>query len=200
MKNDFLQNMAPNAKRSAVFTIAFGAIATVIYMFAVEPAGTQLANSQKKLEELTSTQNRMNADLKGAENTRKNLDDLDEQLKPYQAAMLTPLLESYTMRAKSLLEPVLLGAGLAEIDYADEPFRALPLPKSSLPVQLHTRAAVRITAKGSYQEAISFLLRLEKEFPLVSLRTLEIQSQQSNTKQGITFVLEWPAVGGVTRK
>lgn len=200
MKNDFLQNMAPNAKRSAIFTIAFGAIATAIYMFAVEPAGTQLANSLNKLEELTSTQNRMNADLKGAENTKKNLEDLNTQLKPYQDAMLTPLLESYAMRARSLLDPLLLGAGLTEIDYADEPFRALPLPQSSIPVQLHTRAAIRITAKGSYQEAISFLLRLEKEFPLVSLCTLEVQAQQSNTKQGITFVLEWPAAGGVTRK
>lgn len=200
MKNDFLQNMAPNAKRSAVFTIAFGAIATVIYMFAVEPAETQLAQAQQKLDELTTIQNRMNADLKGAENTKKSLEDLNAQLKPYQDAMLTPLLESYAMRAKSILDPLLLGAGLTEIDYADEPFRALPLPKSSLPVQLHTRATIRITARGSYQEAISFLLRLEKEFPLVSLCMLEIQSQQTNTKQGITFVLEWPAVGGVTRK
>ena len=31
MKNDFLQNMAPNAKRSAVVTLILGAIAAVLY-------------------------------------------------------------------------------------------------------------------------------------------------------------------------
>lgn len=103
------------------------------------------------------------------------------------------------MRAKSLLEPLLLGAGLTDLEYIEDTFRKLPLPKP-MPRQLHTRAAIRITAKGSYQRAISFLLRLEKEFPLVSLRTLDIRAQQSNHKQDITYVLEWPAVGDLTRK
>ena len=57
-----------------------------------------------------------------------------------------------------------------------------------------------VDAKGSYQAAISFLLRLEKEFPLVSVQTLDIRAQQSNARQDVTYVLEWPAKGGLTRK
>lgn len=200
MKNDFLQNMAPNARRSVVVTLVFSAIATVLYMFAVEPIGAQLAQLQKKLDELESSQRRMNLDLKSADTIRKNLDEIDGALAPYRQAMLTPLLESYAMRAKSLLDPLMLGAGLSDLEYTDELFRPLPLPKPVMPRQLHTRAAIRIGAKGSYQAAISFLLRLEKEFPLVSVRTLDIRAQQSNSKQEITYVLEWPALGGLTRK
>ena len=199
MKNDFLQNMAPNAKRAAIVTFALGAIAAAIYMFAVEPTGAQLEQEQKKLEQLETTQRRMNLDLKGADSVKKELEDISSRLVPYQEAMLTPLLESYAMRAKSLLDPLLLGAGLTDLEYTDEPFRPLPLPKP-MPRQLHTRAAIRISAKGSYQGAISFLLRLEKVFPLVSVRTLDIRAQQVNSRQDVTFVLEWPAVGGLTSK
>lgn len=200
VKNDLIQNMAPNAKRSAAFTILLGAIAAVIYMFAVEPASSQLALNRRKLDELETNQRRMNMDLHSADTIKKNLAEINQNLKPYEEGMLTPLLESYSMRAKSLLEPLLLGAGLVEPDYSDEPFRALPLPKPTAPRQLHTRAAIRISAKGSYQAAISFLLRMEKEFPLIALRSLDIRSQQSNDRQEIIYVLEWPAKGGLSRK
>ncbi|MBQ6137393.1 MAG: hypothetical protein IJI73_08495 [Kiritimatiellae bacterium] len=200
MKNaGFLQNMAPNAQRSFFVSIAIGAIAVVLYMFGVEPAQSALVKDREKLEQLHGEQNRINRDLKGAENVKKNIADLNGKLKPYKEAMLTPLLGSYSMRAKTILDPIAIGAGLTDIDYAKEDFRALPVPKPT-PRQLYTRAAVRLTAKGSYQRAISFLMRLEKEMPLVSLQSMEIDAQQHPTKQIVTFVLEWPAEGGLTRK
>ena len=103
------------------------------------------------------------------------------------------------MRAKTLLDPLILGAGLQDVQYNNDTFRALPLP-NPMPRQLHTRAAIKVTATGSYQQAISFLLRLEKEFPLVSLWQLGVVSQASPEHQALTFVLEWPAKGGLTRK
>jgi hypothetical protein len=103
------------------------------------------------------------------------------------------------MRAKSLLDPLAIGAGLNDITYSDEPFRALPLPKP-MPRQLHTRAAVKLDATGSYQQAVSFLLRLEKEMPFVSLQKLDITAQQNPKTQSISIILEWPAKGGLTRK
>lgn len=200
MKGGFLQNMAPNARRSFVVTLLFGAVATLVYMFAVEPAATQLEQQRKRLDEQEARQRRMNADLRGADTVKKNLEGVNGRLAELDAAMLTPLLESYAMRAKSLLDPLMLGAGLTDLEYTEDPFRPLPLPKPVLPRQLHTRAVVRIDAKGSYQAAISFLLRLEKEFPLVSVQTLDIRAQQSNARQDVTYVLEWPAKGGLTRK
>ena len=41
---------------------------------------------------------------------------------------------------------------------------------------------------------------LEKNLPLVSLQSLQIQSQQNPTKQTTSMILEWPTKGALTRK
>ena len=199
MNGGTFHNMAPNARRSFVFTAVLAATATVIYLFCVQPCDTQLAQTRRHLSELQDQQSRTDADLKNSNTVKKDLGDLEASLKPYNDAMLEPLLGSYEMRAKSLLDPLALGAGLSDITYAKETFRALPLPKP-MPRQLHTRAAIRMSAAGSYQKAVSFLLRLEKEFPLVSLQSFDLTTTAQPGVQAVTFVFEWPAKGELTRK
>ena len=46
----------------------------------------------------------------------------------------------------------------------------------------------------------TFLLRLERDLPLVSLQRLDITASQSPERQAVSMVLEWPAKGGTTRK
>jgi hypothetical protein len=199
MSGDILQNMAPNAKRSCFVTLVFGAVAAVIYLFGVQPSCTQRSKNRENLENLEAQQTRMNSNLRRADLVNKDLNETLAKLKPYNESLLTPLLESYAMRAKSILDPFALGAGLVDVNYADEAFRALPLT-SPAPRQLHTRAAVKMTATGSYQEAISFLLRLEKELPMTSVQSFAIVAQQDPEAQKVSFVIEWPAMGGLTRK
>lgn len=199
MSGDFLQNMAPNAKRSFFETLVFGAVAVVIYLFGVQPSCAQRLKNRENLENLEAQQMRMNSNLRRADLVNKDLNETQAKLKPYGDAMLTPLLESYAMRAKSILDPFALGAGLVDVNYADEAFRALPLT-IPVPRQLHTRAAVKVTATGSYQEAVSFLLRVEKELPMTSVQSFAIVAQQNPEAQKVSFVIEWPAMGGLTRK
>ena len=199
MKGGLLHGMAPNAQRAFFVTVAFSAVAAAIYVFGVHPAGDALAKETGRRDERDASQRRMNADLRGAGAVRQSLDELDALMAPYMGALLEPLLESYAMRAKSLLDPLALGAGLTDLDYTDEPFRALPV---GLPFarQLYTRAAVRVSARGSYQAAVSFLLRLERDMPFVSLQSLEISARQEPDAQSVSMVLEWPAKGKVTRQ
>ncbi len=199
MNGGFFDNMAPNARRAFVVTLVLAALATIIYMFCLQPSESQFEAAKRTLAELQDKQSRMNNDLKNAGTVKMDLSDLETALTPYKDAMLVPLLESYAMRAKTLLDPLAIGAGLEDVQYTDEPFRALPLPKP-MPRQLHTRAAVKVSARGSYQQAVSFLMRMEKELPLVSLQQLEIKSQSAPESQSVMFVLEWPAKGGLTRK
>ena len=194
-----LQSMAPNAKRAFLTTVVLGVLAVTIYLFAVEPAIAALSRERTRLQELKDSQQRMTVDLNSAGTVQKTLEDLETEMKPFAAAELTPLLGSYAMRAKSLLDPLISGAGLTDVEFSEEPTRKLPTPLA-LPRQLHARAAVRITAKGSYQAIISFLLMLEKNLPLVSLQSLQIQSQQQPAKQTVTMILEWPTKGALTRK
>ena len=201
MKSGLFDSMAPNARRAFAVSIVLATVATLLYLFAVEPADAELAKQKARLAELDQNLQRITADLRARENVKKTLDTLEEAKKPYDEAMLAPLLGSLAMRAKTILDPLVLGAGLTEVNYEEAPERALPLTKPIIPKQLHTRAAVKVTAKGSYQGAVSFLLRLERDYPLVSLQAFDFAvAQGRNSTQDLTFVLEWPAVGKVTRK
>ena len=193
-----LQNMAPNAKRSLLISAVIGLLAVGIYLGAVEPAITQRERTDRELQELKTRHEIMQRNLSNADKLKARMDDLNAKLKPYREAMLQPLLESLAMRAKSLMDPLALGAGLGEIEYSELTALALPVPKR-LPFQLHARQPIQITARGSYQSAISFLMRVEKEFPLVTLEALEITAQKEPNLQKITMVLEWPVKGKISK-
>ena len=199
MRGGSLHGMAPNAKRAVFSTVILSVVAVAIYMFAVEPAIAALSRERTRLEGLKDSQRRMTTDLNTAGTVQKTLEDLEAEMKPFADAELTPLLGSYAMRAKSLLDPLTAGAGLVDVEYSEEDTRKLPVPMP-MPKQLHARAAVRIGARGSYQGIASFLLMLEKDFPLVSLQALRIQSQSAPEKQSAVMILEWPTKGAVTRK
>ena len=199
MRGGSLHGMAPNAKRAVFSTVILSVVAAAIYMFAVEPAIATLSRERARLEGLKDSQRRMTTDLNTAGTVQKTLEDLEAEMKPFADAELTPLLGSYAMRAKSLLDPLTAGAGLIDVEYSEEDTRKLPVPMP-MPKQLHARAAVRIGARGSYQGIASFLLMLEKDFPLVSLQALRIQSQSAPAKQSAVMILEWPTKGAVTRK
>lgn len=193
-----LQNMAPNAKRSMLISLGFGLLAVCIYLAAVEPAISQRDATARSLSELKAKHEIMSRNLASAEKINERTSDLEARLAPYREAMLEPLLESLAMRAKSIVDPIALGAGLVDTDYEELSAIALPVPKR-LPLQLHARQPIRLTARGSYQSAISFLTRLEKEFPLVTLEALEITAQQDPAAQKIEMILEWPVKGKSTK-
>lgn len=193
-----LQNMAPNAKRSLLITVGFGLLAACIYIAAVEPAISKRDATARTLGELRTRNELMSRNLAGADKLKERLNDIEERFAVYREAMLVPLLESLPMRAKSLVDPLALGAGLGDTEYEELPAIALPVPKR-LPLQLHARQPIKITAHGSYQSAISFLMRLELEFPLVTLEAVEITAQQDPSVQKIEMILEWPVKGKISK-
>ena len=193
-----LQNMAPNAKRSMLITFGFALLAVCIYIAAVEPSISKRDQTARQLADLKTQHEIMMRNLATADKVKERIDNCEARLAPYREAMLVPLLESLSMRAKSLIDPLALGAGLGETEYLELPPFALPLPKR-LPLQLHARQPIKITARGSYQSAISFLMRVEKEFPLVALQSLEITALREPNIQKIEMILEWPVKGKITR-
>ena len=170
------------------------AVAAIIYLFAVQPA--QMANDKAKreLDGLTDQLRIMERDLKDSARVKGMLAEIDEKQKTYLNALLTPLLESWAMRAKSLLDPIASDVGLTIVDYAEQPVRALPLPTPP-PRQLFARHPIRVVGRGSYAEIASFLLRVEKLLPHVALQALQIKAQKDPEAQSAEIVLEWPAKG-----
>ncbi len=168
--------------------------AALIYLFAVQPAQMSIDKAKRELASLTDQQRIMERDLKDSARVKGMLAEIDAAQKPYLDALLTPLLESWAIRAKSLLDPIAADVGLNIVDYAEQPVRALPLPTPP-PRQLYARHPIRVVCKGSYAEIASFVLRVEKLLPYVALQSLLIKAQKDPDAQLAEFVLEWPAKG-----
>ena len=168
--------------------------AAVIYLFAVQPAQMSIDKAKRELAGLVDQRRVMERDLKDSKRVKSMLAEIDAAQKPYLDALLTPLLESWAMRAKSLLDPIAADVGLTIVDYAEQPVRALPLPKPP-PRQLFNRHPVRVVCRGSYAEIASFILRVEKLLPHVALQSLLIKAQKDPDAQTAEIVFEWPAKG-----
>lgn len=192
-----ISQMAPNAQRSFVVTIAIAAVAVVLYMFAVQPCGESLEKSKQALDQLMSKKQVIDRDLRESAKVKVKLEKLDAAMAPYQDAMLTPLLESWAMRAKSKLDVFAAEAGLVNIDYSELPVRALPVPKP-LPKQLFARRPIKVSCRGSYAEIVSFLMRVEKELPYVSMQSFKLDAQQDPEMQRGDIVFEWLVKGAST--
>lgn len=185
---------ASSSKNPFFLSALILAVAVVIYLFAVQPALMSIDKAKRDLDGLTDQLNVMERDLKDSARVKGMLAEIDEKQKPYLNALLTPLLESWAMRAKSLLDPIASDVGLTIVDYAEQPVRALPLPTPP-PYQLFTRRPIRVVCRGSYAEIASFLLRVEKLLPHVALQALQIKAQKDPEAQSAEIVLEWPAKG-----
>lgn len=185
---------ASSSKNPFFLSALILAVAVVIYLFAVQPALMSIDKAKRDLDGLTDQLDVMERDLKDSARVKGMLAEIDEKQKPYLDALLTPLLESWAMRAKSLLDPIATDVGLTIVDYAEQPVRALPLPTPP-PHQLFTRRPIRVVCRGSYAEIASFLLRVEKLLPHVALQALQIKAQKDPEAQSAEIVLEWPAKG-----
>ena len=194
MSAETYRDPAVQMKRALFQSLAIGAVAVVLYMFCVEPCQSSLEKARKEHEDLKGQQAAMVRDLKGADQLKSRLDAIKAERQKYLDGLLEPQLESYAMRAKSVLDPLAADVGLTTGDYEQLPDRRLPLPTPPAP-QLYARKPIRLTCTGSYATIVSFLLRVEEKLPLVSLEAFSLKTQKDPNNQSATLVLEWPITG-----
>lgn len=177
-----------------ILTVGFLGLASGLYLLCVAPCSDALMRLTGERDKLAFQLAGVQRDLKGSQNIRDRIKTLDDALKPHHAGMLQPLLGSWAMRAKSLLDPLAEGVGLKKVAFAELPPRALPLTKS-VPQRLTARRPIRMTCQGSYAALVSFLLRVERDLPQVSEQALRISASTEPTQQMAEFILEWPVEG-----
>ena len=186
-----LQTMAPNAKRSLLVTLIFGAVAAGLYFGVIEQTETKLVKVRKEVTTNAQRNRTVAANLARSDEVKKQVAEAEEKLEKFRAAMIRPLLESTAMRAKSYVEPLAVGCGLTGMVYESlEPIK-LPVVRA-VPQRKYVRCPIRMTCVGSYQKAVSFVRCLEKEFPLVAVAAITITSRNEANAQQISIVLEWP--------
>lgn len=180
-----------------MLSVGFGGLAAVLYLFCVAPASDSLDALHRTRGELEFQLSGVQRDLRGSKDVKERLNSLANELAPYEAGLLKPLLGSWAMRAKSLLDPLADGVGLKGVEFTELPTRALPLTKP-VPVRLTVRRPVKMTCRGGYAAIASFLLRVERDFPLVSEQAVRIASGQKGDEQTAEIVFEWPAEGNLS--
>ena len=193
-----LQNMAPNAKRSLLLTLVFGVIATALYFCVLESTEATLAKTRMTLRDRTMKHRTMMMNLSRAETVAKNLADEKTRLNAYEKEMIEPLLESTAMRAKAFVDPLAAGCGLVGMEYEQESPIALPILGTASQEQ-YVRCPIKVTCRGSYQAAVSFIRCVEKRFPLVALEALTITAGSDPDLQHISVILEWPMKKGAVK-
>ena len=194
MSERTLQDTSAPMKRALFRALAIGAIAVILYMFCIQPCQSSLEKAKADLAALETQQGAMVRDLNGADQVKARLGAVDAERKEFLAGLLKPLLGSYAMRAKSVLDPLAADVGLRITDYAEMPVRLLPLPKPQA-AQLYARKPIRLTCTGSYATIVSFLMRVERNLPLVSLEAFLLKTQNDPDNQSATLVFEWPVEG-----
>ena len=177
-----------SSQRSGVTVCGLFVLALVIYWFGVQTTQAAVRKAKNEVATLEVQQTSVQHDLRESHSARE----------PYLGALLTPLLGSWSMRAKAVLDPLAADIGVQISDYTELPARALPLPKPT-PLQLYARQPIRVTCRGTYGEIASFVMRVEKQLPYVSLQALSIKTQKEPAFQLATIVFEWPVKGALSR-
>lgn len=119
--------MTSSQQKPMFMTLLIASAAVVVYLFCVEPTRQSLEKARRDGTALEDQRAAMFRDLKGVAQVKGRLESIEAGRRPYLDALLTPLLESYAMRAKSFLDPLAADACLQIKDYEELEPRALPL-------------------------------------------------------------------------
>lgn len=183
-------------QRSLAFTLGGLVASGLIVFFAVFPQQKRMGVVAKEIENLNQTLARMRSEIATTESLKKQCAltkaDLDKLL---AEGVMEPLLGSFAMRGKTLLDPVAQEAGFVIESVKELPMIPLQLPKEP-PEQMYGRQPVEFTGQGSYQQIATFIAKAETAQPMLTLSSLAILSQQQTPEIHRAIIsFEWPAKG-----
>ena len=186
-----------NSKRRA-FAVAVGLIlvAGALWQFLVTGQQETLDQARNEAQARLGKQESMEKLVRRQPLTDKAVQELEAQLKALEGeGYLTPLLNSYAMRCKALLDPLTEKTGFAIAQFAEHSQRMLPVPKAGVPEQLQARQLITCTGTGSYRQMMEFVEKLEDTYPLATLSAMRIIPTNDPQVHAVQMIVEWPAKG-----
>jgi Tfp pilus assembly protein PilO len=191
-----LRELPPATQRALAVVVGAVVICVLIIFLAVLPQREQIMTAVQETEALNQTLSRMRAEIGTSETLKKQYalskGELDKLL---TEGVIEPLLGSFAMRGKALLDPIAQETGFTLENVKELPLIPLQLPKDP-PTQTYGRQSVEFTGQGSYPQIAAFIAKAEASQPLITLSSLIILAQQQSpeTHRAI-IVFEWPAKG-----
>jgi Tfp pilus assembly protein PilO len=191
-----LSTLSPPAQRSIAITLGAIAACLLIVFVAIRPQHERIRKNALEIDALLQSESMMRVDIANTAKIKAHVAATNALLDTLlSSGVLEPLLGSYAMRGKSLLDPVAQQTGFAIESVRELSQIALQVPQPP-PEQLYMRQPVEFTGQGSYEQIAAFIAQTEKAQPLAVLSglTLLCQPQTPETHKAI-ITFEWPAKG-----
>ena len=191
-----LSKLSPPIRMALGVTGAALLAGVAFLVFGILPARQRIKALTAEIAQLGDTHATMKADIAG---TRKQQAATEAAEAALQAVLdqgvLEPLLGSFSMRGKSLLDPLAEKTGFTISDVKEERLIPLQVPVPP-PQQLYARQLVEFTGHGAYTQIVAFVQAAEQAFPLAIVSGLKIESQiQTPERHKATLTFEWPVKG-----
>ena len=191
-----LRELPPATQRALALAGAGLAASLLIVFLAILPKQKQMRVVAAETESLTQTLNRMRAEIGTTESLKGQCAAAKIELDKIMAAgVIEPLLGSFAMRGKALLDPVAQETGFVIENVKELAMIPLQLPKVP-PEQTYVRQPVEFSGQGTYQQIAAFIAKAEAAQPMLTLSSLSILSQQQSPETHRAIIaFEWPAKG-----
>jgi len=191
-----IRKLAPSMRRALIVTLVAMVIAVALISFAILPTRTRLKKLGAEIDAIKVNLAAVHADIAAADQQKAKTAALAAQRDAFlESGVIEPLLGSFAMRGKALLDPFAQETGFAIETVKELPLIPLQVP-SPAPLQLYGRQPVEFSGRGSYTQITAFISYAERALPLATISSLLILGQPQNPeihKALITF--EWPAKG-----
>jgi len=191
-----IRKLAPSMRRALIVTFVALVIAVALISFAILPTRARLKKLASEIDVLNADLASVRADIAATDRQKDKTAALAAQRDAFlESGVIEPLLGSFAMRGKALLDPFAQETGFNIETVKELPLIPLQVP-SPAPLQLYGRQPVEFSGRGSYTQITAFISYAERALPLATLSSLLILGQPQNPeihKALITF--EWPAKG-----
>lgn len=183
---------SPAKKAALILGVCILLNAAFVY-FMVLPLNSKISSTKNATDDVMANNERIRKII-GTTNTKKeNTANLKvEHEKLVKTGVITPLLNSYAMRAKTLLTPYTRKCGLTIEDVTElAPIPLLqPQPLNEI---TYSRQPIEISTSGSYTQLTAFVSYVERELPMATLSSLQITAQNRDPEiHLIKICFEWP--------
>lgn len=191
-----LRELPPATQRALAVVVGALALSLLVVFLAILPQQKRMRAVTAETEGLNQTLSRMRAEITTAESLKTQCAAAKSELDRFlSAGVIEPLLGSFAMRGKALLDPVAQEAGFVIENVKELPLIPLQMPKVA-PEQTYGRQPVEFTGQGSYPQIAAFIAKAEAAQPMITLSSLTILSQQQTPETHRAIVVfEWPAKG-----
>lgn len=191
-----LRELPLATQRAAAITLGALTLGALIIFLAILPQRKKLEAVAAEIASMNQTQSLMRTEIGTTETLKSQCAKAKSELdKILASGVIEPLLGSFAMQGKALLDPIAQETGFVIENVKELPMIPLQMPKDPAE-QSYGRQPVEFTGQGTYPQISAFIAKAETAQTMLILSSLTVLAQrQTPETHRAVIVFEWPAKG-----